>query len=108
MHSEHLRRTLIRLPLIIFTGVNLVGTFYDEYTYDLNTFVRAGRVIVNGGNQDDLPERLSTNLNPPITLSFFQYLAELDPRTVYLIERVISFLLYNIMVGILASTYHNL
>jgi len=107
MQSSFIWRNLIRFPLTIIVAVNLVGLFYVENLYDFNTFVRAGQAIVSGENPYSLPERLSTNLNPPVTLLFFQFLAELDPDTIYHIWRIISFIFYIVLVAVLAYVYNN-
>jgi len=100
-------RSLSRLPFLILAAINLVGAFYSENLYDFNTFVRAGQAIVSGGNPYSLPERLSTNLNPPLTLVAFQYLANIDAHTAYTVWRVISFIIYILLVVVLAQAYHN-
>ncbi len=102
-----LRRALIRFLFIILVAINLVGIFYVENMYDFNTFVRVGQAIVSGENPYSLPERLSTNLNPPVTLLIFQFLAESDPDTIYQIWRIISFILYIALVAVLAYSYRN-
>jgi len=107
MQSSILWRNLVRFPLVIIVALNLVGLFYVENLYDFNTFVRAGEAIVSGENPYSLPERLSTNLNPPVTLIFFQFLAEPDPQSLYHVWRIISLVLYIVLVAMLAVVYNN-
>jgi hypothetical protein len=107
MRLSKLSRTMIHVPFIVLAGINLVGTYYVQNLYDFNTFVRAGKAIVTGSNPYTLPERLSTNLNPPITLFVFQFLAEPDTQFLYQVWRIISFILYIILVAVLARTYNN-
>jgi hypothetical protein len=106
LNNKQITRAAVRLPLLILAAINLVGTFYVGNNYDFNTFVRAGQAVVSGGNPYAFPERLSTNLNPPLTLFAFQLLAKSDPITVFQAWRIISFGLYILILAFLAKTYH--
>ena len=106
-------RLLLWLMLIVSLGIlwKIFTNVLIDPNYipvdDFGQFWAAGQLNFQGENPYSLPERLSTNLNPPVTLLFFQFLAELDPDTIYHIWRIISFILYIVLVAILAYSYRN-
>ena len=102
------RRIITLLPLLIFIAVNLVGSYYSENLLDFNSFVRSGQAAINGGNPYDTSTGETINLNPPLTLLVFRYLAEPDPRNIYQIWRLVTFSLYILVLVILKRAYPQL
>jgi len=94
--------------MLIFAAVNMVGSYYSENLLDFNSFVRSGQAALHGGNPYDTSTGETTNLNPPLTLYVFQFLAELDPRTTYQIWRLITFSLYILVLILLKRAYPQL
>ncbi len=108
-HSKKLRRILLLLPLLIFIGVNLAGTFYVTNLHDFQAFLDAGQALVDGGNPyGNADLGISTNLNPPISLFVFRYLAGVDAQQAYLAWKILSLVLYILAVALLIRAYRPL
>ena len=86
----------------------MVGSYYSENLRDFNSFVRSGQAALHGGNPYDASTGETTNLNPPLTLFVFQYLAKPEPRTTYQIWRLITFSLYILVLILLKRAYPQL
>ena len=95
----------VAVTIAIFVAINLDGSYYSENLLDFNSFVRSGQAALHGGNPYDTSTSETTNLNPPLTLFVFQFLAELDPRTTYQIWRLITFSLYILVLILLKRAY---
>lgn len=108
MKTAYLRRRSLVLLMLIFGAINLLGSYYSENLHDFNSFVRAGYAVVNGENPYETSSGETTNLNPPLTLFVFQYLAKLDPRTTFQIWRLITFSLYILVLILLKLAYPQL
>jgi hypothetical protein len=107
--SVKLRRILLLLPLLIFIGVNLAGTFYVTNLHDFQAFLDAGQALVDGSNPyGNADLGISTNLNPPISLFVFRYLAGVDARQAYLVWKILSLVLYILAVALLIRAYRPL
>jgi arabinofuranan 3-O-arabinosyltransferase len=86
------------IPLAVLIAINLAGIFYTENLSDFNTFLRAGRAVQSGQNPYAGSEEQPTNLNPPISLLLLKYFPEVNPLSVYRAWRIISLLLFALLV----------
>lgn len=103
---------LIDITLLIIIGFNLLWVFRNNGLRDFGSFIAAGQAANSGENpyQVDNPYTFivtfeplnlkvpSYNLNPPISVVLFQYLAKLDPLISYRLWQGFSILCYFLLV----------
>jgi hypothetical protein len=114
-------KVLLDLILLIIIGNNLLWVFRNDGLRDFGSFIAAGQAANLGENpyQVDNPNTFvatfaplnlkvpSYNLNPPISVLFFQFLAKFNPLMTYRLWQGFSILCYTLLVLIYRKCYPN-
>ncbi len=112
---------LLDIILLIIIGINLLWVFRMDGLRDFGSFIAAGQAANSGQNpyQSDGPNTFivtfaplnlkvpSYNLNPPISVVFFQFLAKFNPLFTYRLWQGFSILCYSLLVLIFRKCYRN-
>jgi hypothetical protein len=97
---------IINILLAVLFAINLSSVFLipNELLYDFGTFVRAGEDVSAGINpyQYKFSDQHPRNLNPPVSLYVFRFLAGIHPLAGLRWLRVISLILYIAMLILLS------
>jgi len=103
--NKHSRMVFFALGVVIALNFFSIFLVNNDMLYDFNTFVEAGRSLAAGENPYQYDLTGSRNLNPPISLFFFRFLANTDPLWALWSFRIVSLLLYLCILYILAKRY---
>jgi len=104
MRAGLARRTITRLVLALLILAGVYQVLATENLNDFQTFADAGRAVSAGEDPYALSAERATNLNPPLSLLFFRWLAPLEPRAAYRAWQALSALLFGLAFLWLART----
>ena len=121
---DYFKKNILHIAaILILCFVNVLNIFHTRRTLgellDFGSFIAAGRAVTEGKNpySSDLPfvysvvsdksptTIASPNLNPPVSVLLFSLFSNVDPRIMVNMWRVISGLLYGVVIFILSINF---